>query len=332
MLRSGMLCVAALASLGAVAARAQTPDQADKPKVAVMVDQPQISEYWLGIMAVPADELLRKQLNLPENEGLIVAGVFPEGPAAKAGIVQHDVLLRFGQRPLGDLDDLIKAVADAGDTAQKVELIRGGKRQSVEVAPARRPAAERRQTTPPSEDDWAIVQRWFESMKPGAGGGFGRTPVRFRFFHPGAIVSDEMVLAKKMPANLSIAIRKTGEQPARIEVRRDDDKWELTEKDLDQLPDDVRPFVERMLGGNVMWSGGLRAFDMVPDVMVPVPPGARGQNFTMPAPPSGQMPVAPLPDMEQRLQRRFDEMNRRMDRMIEMMEQMLGVEEPPEEE
>jgi len=46
-----------------------------------------------------------------------------------------------------------------------------------------------------------------------------------------------------------IAVTKTGNEPARISVKKDGQTWEVTEKELDKLPPDIRPHVERMLGG-----------------------------------------------------------------------------------
>ena len=47
---------------------------------------------------------------------------------------------------------------------------------------------------------------------------------------------------------MSIVISKEGDQPAKIVVKRGDEKWEVTEKELDKLPADVRPHVEHMFG------------------------------------------------------------------------------------
>ena len=45
---------------------------------------------------------------------------------------------------------------------------------------------------------------------------------------------------------------RSGKNPAKISVSRGDEKWNLTDQELNKLPDDVRPFVERMLGGGPM--------------------------------------------------------------------------------
>ncbi len=332
MLRSCTMGVMPLVVLGAAAALAQPTDDRDadpadvrsgvvempgafQPRMVIAKKLIPRSEYWLGIRCFPVEPALRSHLNLPEGQGVLVVGVVPESPAAEAGMVKHDVLLRFGDRKLGRPRDLVEAVEAAKEQAEKLELVRRGKRLTVEVIPAKRPERLRGPVEKPAPRpaDWETVQKWLERMAPGEAGEAGGPPLRFRFFHPGAIVPKDAITRKPMPENLSVIVRKQGDQPARIEVRRDDDKWELSENDLDKLPDDVRPFVERMLGGGFGAElGVMKSFDVVPDVMIP-----RGR-FRM---------DAPFPRLDPRLKRHFDEMNRRLDRMMEMMERMSRAED-----
>ena len=87
---------------------------------------------------------LRAQLNLPEKQGLLVEGVAPESPAAKAGIEQYDILLRAGDKPLTEPRDLVEAVQAAKDGKLTIELIRGGQHKTIEATPAKRPEEARR--------------------------------------------------------------------------------------------------------------------------------------------------------------------------------------------
>jgi S1-C subfamily serine protease len=70
----------------------------------------------------------------PPNEGLIVRGVSPGGPAAQAGIRQFDVLVQADGVPLRDLFDLIKLMADkrAGDTLN-LQVWSRGQTRNVQV-------------------------------------------------------------------------------------------------------------------------------------------------------------------------------------------------------
>jgi hypothetical protein len=209
------------------------------------------SEYWLGIECMIAPSALRAQLGLAEKQGLLVGNVVPESPAAKAGIARHDVLLRAGDRPLGEPRDLVQAVENAKQSKLKIDLIRGGKPKTVEALPAKRPQeASRAAVAPPEAGDRAMIQRWMDNWWRDRvyNRGGEQSPMQFFLMHPGAIVSGDVLLSRPLPPNMSIVVSKEGDQPAKIVVKREDKKWEVTEKELDKLPADVRPHVERMLG------------------------------------------------------------------------------------
>lgn len=67
----------------------------------------------LGITTAAADATLRAQLTLPDGKGLVVAHLEEGGPAAKAGVLLHDILLTASDTSLltvKDLDDVINKV------------------------------------------------------------------------------------------------------------------------------------------------------------------------------------------------------------------------------
>lgn len=356
MLRSSILSIAALAVLGTVVAQAQQAEIILSPRqghgqiqvqsdgltsraVAVTATVFASREHWLGVMCAPVDPALRAQLNLPEKQGLLVMRVLPDSPAAKAGILQHDILLSFGEQSLGNLGDLPKAVEAAKKSAKPVELIRSGKRQTVEVAPGKRPKQPQQlhnYTNPASADDWAVVQHWLEGMKTGSAvAGRGRPPVSFHLVHPSAIFSGTMGAHKPMPDDLSVIISKNGDKPAQIEIRRGKDSWKVSENDLNKLPKNIRPYIARMLGHGPMLVGGMAKLDAMPNVLIADVteglcdvPGGQGRTgahgiIVSQLPQPDQVRFAPRPGLDPRLEQRFQEMNRRMDRMLKMMEQML---------
>jgi hypothetical protein len=269
------------------------------------------STYWIGIEVMPVPAALRSQLNLAKKQGLLVASIPKNSPAEKAGITRHDVLLRAGDKPLANPRDLLAAVEAAKETKLKVELIRGGKPTTVEVTPAKRPEPMFLGPDAADQADWDTVQRWVESMTPGNEQGAARPHIHFNFVQPGAIIPPHAFAIGALPANLSIAISKSGDQPAKIEVERGSEKWSLTEKDLDKLPADVRRYVERMLRPSGL-SGSVKigadAFNFAPAILI--------------APRSSSPQAMPTPDdVRQQVERRFEEMNRRMEAMRKMIEQ-----------
>ncbi|MFO1039533.1 MAG: S1C family serine protease [Geminicoccaceae bacterium] len=72
---------------------------------------------WLGLYAADA------------NEGVVVTGVAPGGPAAAAGLAEGDILASFGGSRIDDLADLWQRLWAAGEAGVKVSvtLIRNGR-------------------------------------------------------------------------------------------------------------------------------------------------------------------------------------------------------------
>ena len=55
---------------------------------------------YLGVAVTPAGSALAAQLRLPKGQGLVVTLIEPDGPAANAGLQEHDVLTRFDDQIL----------------------------------------------------------------------------------------------------------------------------------------------------------------------------------------------------------------------------------------
>jgi len=260
-----------------------------------------LSDYWLGLDCRPVPPVLRAQLKLPEDQGLVVQQIMPESPAAAAGIEQYDVLVKADGKPLRKLQDLIDAVDASKDKDLALEFIRGGKSTKIEAKPAKRPESQLPLPGPGKVEElpheW--MHRYFDQFVPGEEG----KPWRFRFWGPGTILPPDAKPGRPMPGNLQVTMTRSGDDPVKIVVKRGDEKWEVTEGELGKLPDDVRPHVERMLGRTPPpeapegWSGD---FEFVPDW-----PGLRWQFRP-----------------EGRLEQRMEEMNRRIDELRKSLDQM----------
>ena len=76
--------------------------------------------------------------------------------------------------------------------------------------------------------------------------------MQFRNFGPGVIVGGGQGAAD-VPNGVSVSIQKQDGKPAHITVKRGEETWNVVGDDpesLKQLPEDLRPFVERMLHGD----------------------------------------------------------------------------------
>jgi membrane-associated protease RseP (regulator of RpoE activity) len=270
-----------------------------------------LGEYWVGIESQPVMPALRVHLNLPENQGLVVSKVWPESPAAKAGIEETDILMSAGDVKLTSAQELAKVVISAKETPIKLEIIHAGKPKTIEVTPAKSPQdiLIRKSKAP---DDMDQIEQWFHGGVGGGamGGGFG--PGRsfsFRTIGPPAILPPDAPNQPQLPGNMSISVSRNGDKPANIVVNWNDKEWKITEKELDKLPPEVRPHVERMLHP-VQISGPFGTLS------------AESLDMTMPAPPPG-MPGAPGMKMQVQPFRTMEQQMKEMNRKIEEMQKMM---------
>ncbi len=80
----------------------------------------------LGVTLAPAHvaRRLRRSVGLPERDGLLVRGVEDGGPAARAGIVEGDLITEVGGTPVADADALLEAIG-ALPTPYEIRIVRG---------------------------------------------------------------------------------------------------------------------------------------------------------------------------------------------------------------
>lgn len=89
---------------------------------------------WMGISYGDITPEIAKVFRLPTNEGVLVADVEPNGPAAIAGIAKGDIIVGVDGKKVSDGGDLQRAMQskNVGDKIE-VTIIRGGKRQKMSV-------------------------------------------------------------------------------------------------------------------------------------------------------------------------------------------------------
>ena len=92
------------------------------------------SRRRLGVAVAPAfvARRLQRSVGLPERDGLLVRGVEEGSAAAKAGIVEGDLIVAVAGKAVEDADDLVEALAAAGETFE-VSIVRGAEERTVSV-------------------------------------------------------------------------------------------------------------------------------------------------------------------------------------------------------
>jgi serine protease Do len=95
----------------------------------------------IGIAMQPLTKELAQSFKLGAESGAVVVAVDPGGPAARAGVRPGDVVLDWNGRKIDDPNELPRLVAATrpGSSA-KMEIWRGGKVETVEVAVGEIPA------------------------------------------------------------------------------------------------------------------------------------------------------------------------------------------------
>lgn len=211
-------------------------------------------KYWIGVQLEPIGEALKSQLKL--REGMLVVRVVDDGPADKAGLQKNDILLNYEDLAVDSVEDLVKAIVDRKDKPAKLWVVREGQRVTLEVA------AEERPDGPVvlgqhEFNDVAEISKVFEGMLKDKS-----MPYRILTMGPGVLEHKDISkwIMDDVPENLSITIKKTGKQPAQITVEKGNDKWQVSEEELDNLPEDVRGHVRRMVGPTAFraWSPGVK--------------------------------------------------------------------------
>lgn len=239
---------AASAKPGAASSQSKKGEQSEKQSAEAVKHGPKDkAEYWLGISCGPVPEALRAHLPIPEDQGILVYTVAKDSPADKAGIRQHDILLEAGGKVLKTPEDLVAVVNEHKDQKFELKLLRKGKTESVNICGEPRPVQAWERVPPfpgpfASSEAWQKWFDWFHKQLP------HQPPLTFRFYRPGIVLPPGET--GDLPKDLTIIVTKQGSEPAKIVVRRGDKTWEVTEKELDKLPKEIRPHVERMIRGN----------------------------------------------------------------------------------
>lgn len=242
--------------------------------------------YWIGVQCFDST-------NDPKLQGLLVGQIVPGSPAAKVGIQTGDMLLSVDDQPLMEVKDLSAAVNLAKDKEVRLQIRRAGKTQTIAVTPTRRPAPNEMTIMP--EPDRDALRQWMDNLRAGHG---QAPPIALRFFHPGIVVPAE----PQLPDDMTVTITRHGKQPAKITVEQGEERWEVTEDKLAELPAQVRAAVEPLVARRGS-------------------PLAQNWTWSQPGNVAPGSTAAPAdPNFEQRLERRLEDLNRRMEEFHKRMD------------
>ncbi|MDZ4685907.1 MAG: PDZ domain-containing protein [Planctomycetaceae bacterium] len=250
----------------------QVEENLDSQGVLSAAAERAVGKYWIGVGCEPVSESLRSQLGIEWDTGLLVNEVMDDSPAKAAGIQPHDVLVLVAiktegaaaqKQKLVDVSDLSKTVQAAELKPLTLVLIRKGKSQSVNVTPVERPQPQNFlveftdvDVAPSQVGDPKKVQILLQQLQQELGG--GPQGVRMQLAAPVVVAAPPQttynagfaVVGNGLPEGMTLTITKSGNNPARIEVKKGEGQvWGANENEIDTLPPEAQGMAKAALAG-----------------------------------------------------------------------------------
>ena len=96
---------------------------------------------WLGVHSVPVSDVLRSQLEIPEDRGIVLEFVADDGPAAAGGLRANDIVLAINAEPVSGVQAFRARLARTKPGEQvTLDFLRKGKPSTATVTLGERPA------------------------------------------------------------------------------------------------------------------------------------------------------------------------------------------------
>ena len=105
-----------------------------------IVKEGKVTRGWIGVEPNDLSPELAETFGVKARKGAIITGVLQNGPAARAGVRPGDVITGVGEKQIGNVQELLTAVAGLkpGD-ATRFALQRGSDKMELDVTPGLRP-------------------------------------------------------------------------------------------------------------------------------------------------------------------------------------------------
>ncbi len=116
------------------------PSNTVKAVVAQLEQSGHVTRGYLGVEAQPLNQSMVKALQLAQSGGALIAGVNPDGPAAKAGLQPGDVITAVNGDKIDSPRQLaVKVASVKPGEAAKLDVVRDGKTQSLSATVGEQP-------------------------------------------------------------------------------------------------------------------------------------------------------------------------------------------------
>jgi serine protease Do len=125
-----------------------------------LIEKGRVVRGYLGIMPQELTPELAEGLEIPNTKGILIGRVVEDTPAEKSGLKRGDVVTKLNGETVTDVNEFRLRVADfpVGDPI-KLEILRDGKKQNMEVVLEERPSQEQlARADGESTTDWAGIR------------------------------------------------------------------------------------------------------------------------------------------------------------------------------
>lgn len=147
------------------------PAELAKEVTDTLIKDGRVSRGWLGVQIGDLTPEFAEALGIPDTKGSLIADVTQGSPAEKGGLRRNDIILAVNGQTVTDATSTTRIVGRLkANTANKFDIIREGKRQTINVTVGERP-----------EDPYAA---------PGAQGSPNQAPGAQSSATPGSLLAD----------------------------------------------------------------------------------------------------------------------------------------------
>ncbi|MBN1845422.1 MAG: PDZ domain-containing protein [Sedimentisphaerales bacterium] len=279
----------------------------------------------------PLPNLLRKHLRLTEDQGLLIYNILLDSPADKAGLEPDDIIIAFQGKPVGQYDEFVDRIRQAGVNANvKLEIIHEGERRTIDLTlESYRQTGEWKYPFREPESTAPRVARRIFRMNPGDPGWqaipFENLPKDLhRYFQ-----RQETYHIQDGDQDLQITIHgSSSEKDTEIEVHdlKQNKHYRTTIGDIDKLPGAYRDAVKDVLGQSQRRS--YEFFFNWPPNNQDNPLGR--DRYSLPPYQTPQLKIPDLLEQWEQHNKAIEELNEKIRQMQKQMEQLLQKKSPPQ--
>jgi len=106
-----------------------------------IIEKGHVVRGWLGVRLRDLPSNIAQTLNLPSPGGVIITGLFEDGPALNSGLQSGDILLQINKQPIYDVRNLLDAVArQQPGTIIQLQGVRDKRTFTADIEVTQRPA------------------------------------------------------------------------------------------------------------------------------------------------------------------------------------------------